>query len=236
MIAVIDYGMGNLRSVEKALERVGAKVKVTSRPKDIAVCDKLVLPGVGAFGDAMRELKKLRLVEPIKDAIKEGKQFLGLCLGMQLLFDKSDEAPGVKGLGMLEGEVKRFNFSQYTIRNTPYAVKVPHMGWNSIDKNSKFKVQISKLKIQISKLKAQNSKLRAQSRDILKAVEDGAYVYFVHSYYVVPKDKNIILTTTDYSIRFASGICKDNVYGFQFHPEKSQDTGLKILKNFIKLK
>ncbi len=208
MIAVIDYGMGNLRSVEKALKKVGGRVRITSKPSDIAKCDKLVLPGVGAFGDAMNELKRLRLVAPIKDAINEGKTFLGLCLGMQLLFDASEEAPGVKGLSVLGGNVKRFKFGKG-------GLKVPHMGWNVINKASS---------------------ASAGGPNILKNISDGSYVYFVHSYYVVPKDKKVTLTMTDYGIKFVSGVHKDNVYGFQFHPEKSQDLGLNILSNFIRLR
>ncbi|MFA6320879.1 MAG: imidazole glycerol phosphate synthase subunit HisH [Candidatus Omnitrophota bacterium] len=203
MIAVIDYGMGNLRSVQKALEVVGGKTKVTSDPKDISKCDKIVFPGVGAFGEAMEELKRLKLVEPIKDAIGEGKPFLGLCLGLQLLFEDSEEDPGVKGLCVLEGESKRFKFKGNVL-------KVPHMGWNNI-----------------------TSKKSNLGAGILKGVPDGSYMYFVHSYYVEPKDKSVTLTTTDYGFDFVSGICKDNVYGFQFHPEKSQEIGLKILKNFV---
>jgi glutamine amidotransferase len=214
MIVVIDYGMGNLRSVEKALELVGAKTKVTSNPADLARCDKLVFPGVGAFGDAMRELKKRHLVDPIKDAIKDGKLFLGLCLGMQLLFDSSDEAPGVKGLSVLKGGVKRFKFAKS-------GLKVPHMGWNSIQ-GTGFRVQ--------------GTGQRGQGAEILRGVSAGSYVYFVHSYYVKPKDGDVVLTTTDYGIDFVSGVCKDNIYGFQFHPEKSQDVGIKILENFVKLK
>ncbi len=207
MIAVIDYGMGNLRSVQKALELVGAKTKVTADPEDLKKCGKLVFPGVGAFGSAMKELKKLKLVGPIKEAIAEGKPFLGLCLGLQLLFDKSEEDPGVKGLSILKGESKRFKCKAQ-------ALKVPHMGWNCVKKNSKFEIRNSKL---------------------LDGVPNNAYMYFVHSYYVKPKDKGVILTTTDYGIDFVSGVCKDNVYGFQFHPEKSQEVGLKILKNFVRL-
>lgn len=207
MIAVIDYGMGNLRSVQKALELVGAKTKVASSASDIAKCDKLVFPGVGAFGDAMKELRKRALVEPIKDAIRDGKPFLGLCLGMQLLFEKSDEAPGVKGLSVLKGDVKRFKFAKG-------GLKVPHMGWNSI---------------------AVTPKASAASRRIFKGVSDDAYMYFVHSYYVRPKEKAVTLTTTDYGIDFVSGVHKDNIYGLQFHPEKSQALGLKILENFVKL-
>jgi len=209
MIAVIDYGMGNLRSVEKALESVGAKAKIVSKPKDLAGCNKLVLPGVGAFGDAMKELKSLRFVDPIKDAIKDGKLFLGLCLGMQLLFDRSDEAPGVKGLGVLKGEVKKFNFSRSR------AMKVPHMGWNNI---------------------VRCAEQDPPGDDILSGVPDGSYMYFVHSYFVLPRDKGVGLTKTDYGIDFISGVRKGNVYGFQFHPEKSQKLGLKILENFIRLR
>lgn len=209
MIAVIDYGMGNLRSVHKALEVAGAKAKITSRPADLKNCKRIVFPGVGAFGEAMKELRRLNLLMPLKAAIDEGKYFLGLCLGMQLLFEKSAEAPGVKGLSVLKGEVKRFDFRGKD------GLKVPHMGWNNI---------------------AKSSELRAKSIKILKDVPDGEYMYFVHSYYVKPKDKNIVLTTTDYGIRFVSGIRKGNIYGFQFHPEKSQELGLKILKNFVRLK
>ncbi|MDD5136603.1 MAG: imidazole glycerol phosphate synthase subunit HisH, partial [Candidatus Omnitrophica bacterium] len=157
---------------------------------------------------AMKELKRLRLAGPIKDAIGEGKPFLGLCLGLQLLFEKSAEAPGVKGLCILKGESKRFKFKKGTL-------KIPHMGWNSI------KVVRSP---------------GHQVTSILKFIPKDAYMYFVHSYYVIPKDKSVILTTTDYGIDFVSGICKENVYGFQFHPEKSQELGLKILKNFVRLR
>ncbi|MFH1189982.1 MAG: imidazole glycerol phosphate synthase subunit HisH [Candidatus Omnitrophota bacterium] len=213
MIAVIDYGMGNLRSVEKALDRVGAKAKITSNPADIAGCDKLVLPGVGAFGDAMKELKDLRLVEPIKDAIKRGKPFLGLCLGLQLLFDESEESPGVRGLSVLSGLVRKFDLRDKNL-------KVPHMGWNSIE------------------LSAAGRQLSANGKpcaEILDGVPDGSYMYFVHSYYVEPKDKEIVLTTTEYGPAFASGVRRENLYGFQFHPEKSQALGVRILENFVKL-
>jgi glutamine amidotransferase len=221
MIAVIDYGMGNLRSVEKALQVVGGRTKVTSSPKELAKCKKLVFPGVGSFGPAMKELKRLKLIGPIRDAIAEGRPFLGLCLGLQLLFEKSEEAPGVKGLCMLKGEVKKFKFRG---PGTPAhgvkggaggdrgpRLKVPHMGWNDI-------------------VKSKNTGIK-----ILSGVPDDSYMYFVHSYYVVPKDKSVILTTTGYGIDFVSGIAKDNVYAFQFHPEKSQELGLKILENFVKL-
>jgi len=205
LIAVIDYGMGNLRSVEKALQVSGAKTKVTSSARDIARASKIVFPGVGSFGAAMKELKKLKLVAPLKDAIAEGKPFLGLCLGMQLLFERSEESPGVRGLGVLHGEVKRFRGRK---------LKIPHMGWNNI---------------------VHGPWSMDHSMDILKGVPDGAYMYFVHSYYVKPKDKGVILTTTDYGIKFASGVVKDNVFGLQFHPEKSQTVGLGILRNFVGL-
>ncbi len=205
MIVVIDYGMGNLHSVRKALEVVGAKVKVSSRIEDISRADKIVFPGVGSFGEAMNELKRRKLVQPIKDAINDGKPFLGLCLGLQLLFERSEEAPGVKGLGVLKGDVKRFKGK---------GLKVPHMGWNNI---------------------VHSSKLIVQSSKIFKKIPNNSYMYFVHSYYVKPTDKKVILTTTDYGINFASGVCKDNIYAFQFHPEKSQAVGLKILENFVAL-
>ena len=203
MIAVIDYGMGNLRSVEKALEVAGGKIRVVSDRKGTERCDKLVFPGVGSFGDAMKELKARRLIDPIKDAIKSGKPFLGLCLGLQLLFKKSEEAPGVRGLGILGGEVKRFR---------PGALKVPHMGWNNIE-------------------------IRGQMPEnrILDKIPNNSYMYFVHSYYVKPEDKGVVLTTTDYGIKFVSAVARNNIYGLQFHPEKSQVVGLKILKNFVRL-
>jgi len=213
MIAVIDYGMGNLRSVQKALEVVGAKTKVTSDPKDLKKCEKIVFPGVGSFGEAMRELKKLKLIAPMRDAIEGGKPFLGLCLGLQLLFEKSEESPGVKGLCVLKGESKRFKFAHNAQRTTHNVLKVPHMGWNCIKRTMH----------------------NAQRTTILNGIPDDTYMYFVHSYYVKPKDKNIALTTTDYGIDFVSGIAKDNIYAFQFHPEKSQEVGLKILKNFVRL-
>lgn len=205
MIVVIDYGMGNLHSVRKALEVMGAKVKVSSRAEDISKADKIVFPGVGSFGEAMKELNRRKLVKPIKAAIAGGKPFLGLCLGLQLLFERSEEAPGARGLGVLKGDVKRFRAE---------GLKVPHMGWNNVVYSPQSIVHGLK---------------------ILKNVPKGSYMYFVHSYYVKPKDKKVVLTTTSYGIDFASGVCKDNVYAFQFHPEKSQALGLKILKNFVRL-
>ena len=189
-----------------AIQVVGGCTKVTSNPGDIAKAEKVVFPGVGAFGEAMAELKRLKLIEPIKDAIAEGRPFLGLCLGLQLLFEKSEEDPGVKGLSILKGEVKRFRFKGQ-------GLKVPHMGWNTI----------------------KGARVQGQGARILQGVPNGSYMYFVHSYYVKPGDKGVALTTTDYGIEFVSGICKDNVFALQFHPEKSQGLGLKILENFVKL-
>jgi len=202
MIAIIDYQMGNLRSVQKAFFKMGARAVVTSSKSEIARAKKVILPGVGAFGDGMKELKKLGLIQIIKDAICDDKPFFGICLGMQLLFDKSEEAPGIKGLGILKGDVKKFKL--------PSTYKIPHMGWNQIKKS-------------------------ADKRGLLRDIPDNSYVYFVHSYYCDPKDKTIITATTDYSIDFASMICKDNIFGCQFHPEKSQNTGLNIVKNFVRL-
>jgi glutamine amidotransferase len=219
MIVIIDYGMGNLHSVRKALEVCGARVKVSSSPADIKKAQKIVFPGVGAFGAAMKELKRRGLEAPIKEAIAAGKPFLGLCLGLQLLFDKSEEAPGVRGLGILRGEVKKFRAS-YSAQRTSSKdkkpvkekLKIPHMGWNSI---------------------VHSPKSIAHRSKILKDIPDGSYMYFVHSYYVKPKDKKVILTKTGYGLDFASGVHSGNVYALQFHPEKSQELGLRILRNFI---
>ena len=201
MIAIIDYGMGNLRSVQKAIEKVGHQAVVTSDPAQVAAADKVVLPGVGAFEDAIGELRRLELARPVIEAIDAGKPFLGICLGLQLLFDMGHENGRHQGLGVLPGEVVRFDL--------PKDYTVPHMGWNQL-----------------------NIKRRAP---ILEGVAEGAYVYFVHSYYVVPKDPQVIATETDYGGPFCSMIWRENVYATQFHPEKSQTEGLRILKNFAEL-
>ncbi len=201
MIAIIDYGMGNIHSVKKALEFYGAKVKVSNNPKEISACEKLVLPGVGAFGDAMQELDKQGLAALIKDEVKNKKPFLGICLGMQLLFDKSEEADKCKGLGIIKGKVKRFPAS---------GLKVPHMGWN-------------------------NLKQAQGGCPLLNDIPDNSFVYFCHSYYPEPLDNNTVAAITDYGINFASIVWQDNLYGAQFHPEKSQGVGLKMLENFVNL-
>ena len=205
MITIIDYGMGNLRSVHKAFEMFCPDVIVSSSAKDLMKADKVILPGVGAFEVAMDELKKRGLIGPVKDSIEKGTPFLGICLGMQLLFSESEEGGRIKGLDIIKGSVRRFKAGR--------GLKIPHMGWNEI--------------------RAQEHKrIRAQ---VLHGVKDGSYMYFVHSYYAAPKDKSVILCRTNYGGDFASGVRKDNVYGFQFHPEKSQSLGLKIVENFVKL-
>ena len=204
MITIIDYGMGNLRSVQKAFEKYHSNVVVSSSVNDIIKADKIILPGVGAFKVAMDELKKRDLIEPIKDSIEKGKPFLGICLGLQLLFSESEEGEKIKGLDIIKGKVKRFKEKN--------GLKIPHMGWNRV-----------KLKVKSLGFK------------VMDGVENGSYMYFVHSYYAAPEDKNVILCETDYGGNFTSGICRGNVYGFQFHPEKSQSLGLKIVENFVKL-
>ncbi len=203
MITVIDYGMGNLRSVSKALESLGAEVKISESPTDVEKAKKLVFPGVGAFSDCMDEVNKRNLQEPIKDFIKSGKPFLGICMGLQLLFESSQEAPGVDGLGILKGEVKKFQSAE---------LKVPHIGWNQIDLTQKGK-----------------------ESQLFKGIEDGDFFYFVHSYFALPENKDIITSRTNYGVDFCSSINRDNIFATQFHPEKSQAKGLKMLDNFIKL-
>jgi imidazole glycerol-phosphate synthase subunit HisH len=200
-IAIIDYGMGNLRSVQKAFEKVGHSALVTNDPDLVAKADKIVLPGVGAFEDCMAELRNRNLVRPVLAAIDAGKPFLGICLGLQMLFDVSYENGRHEGLGVLRGEVVRFDLPQ------DYAV--PHMGWNQID--------------------------FTRRPPILAGMDPGTYVYFVHSYYVVPDDAGVVATTTDYGLPFCSMIWRDNLFATQFHPEKSQSEGLKILRNFAAL-
>ncbi|MBI5555946.1 MAG: imidazole glycerol phosphate synthase subunit HisH [Elusimicrobia bacterium] len=214
MIAIIDYGMGNLRSVAKALESLGAPVKITTNPKIIKNAQGVVLPGVGAMPDAMKALQKAKVISSIEKVMAEDKPFLGICLGLQLLFETSEEGGGGSGLGVFKGTVPRFNFSKPRTTNDERltALKVPHMGWNTI------------------KFKNQNSKIKIMDR-----INDDSYVYFVHSYYVKPQDKKIIATTTNYGIDFCSSIAKGNLLACQFHPEKSQKIGLQILQNFIYL-
>jgi glutamine amidotransferase len=201
MIAIIDYQMGNLRSVQKGFERVGHAAVITSDPAVLAIAEKIVLPGVGAFRDAISALRERKLVEPICEAIKAGKPFLGICLGLQLLFDRSYEDGEHEGLGVIPGKVVRFHL--------PASYKVPHMGWNQV---------------------------RFRHRPpIFEGVTDNAHFYFVHSYYVVPLDANVIATETDYGQVFCSSIWQSRLYAVQFHPEKSQAVGLRLLKNFAEI-
>jgi len=201
MIAIIDYGAGNLRSIKKAVENiVGKNVKISSDKKEISKADGIVLPGVGAFSPAMKFLKEKNLIETITDFAKTGKLVLGICLGMQLFFEESEESLKTRGLGLLKGKVKKL----------PVRVKLPHIGWNCIE------------------LKIKNEKLK-----IAKDIKDHTFYYFVHSYYCEPEDKNIIVATTEYGIKFASIIEKDNIIGTQFHPEKSSESGIKLLKGIL---
>lgn len=207
MIAIIDYDMGNLRSVSKAFETAGAQTVITRDPHVIANASKVVLPGVGAFGKCMENLENYQLIQPIKDSIQSGKWFLGICLGLQLLFDESEEFGPVKGLGIIKGQVKKFDRTDP--KKEGGKLTVPQIGWNQIIKNG--------------------------APLLFKNIPDHSHFYFVHSFYVVPTDANLIATQTDYGRTFCSSIQKDNVLATQFHPEKSQKLGLQVLENFIKL-
>ncbi|RJP28918.1 MAG: imidazole glycerol phosphate synthase subunit HisH [Candidatus Omnitrophota bacterium] len=202
MICIIDYGMGNIHSVKKAIESMGKKTIVTNSPKDLDKCEKIVFPGVGAFDDAIDELRRVNLVDSILKQVSGNKFFLGICLGMQVLFESSQEALKEKGLGLLTGSVKLFD--------QDLKVKVPHMGWNQLN-------------------------IINGACPLLKDIKSGSFVYFCHSYYPEPADKSIIAASTEYGVNFSSIIWKNNIFGVQFHPEKSQDTGMKILRNFIDL-
>lgn len=198
MIVIVDYGMGNLRSVQKGFEKVGQQAVVSRDPDEVKSADRLVLPGVGAFPMCMENLSKLDLVEPIQEFIKTGRPFLGICLGLQLLFDESEEFGIHKGLGVIPGTVKEFDRG--------LGLKIPHMGWNQV--------------------------YFTKESDLFKDVEDGSYFYFVHSFYVVPSDTHDTLAESEYGIRFTCAASRENVHALQFHPEKSQQKGLTILRNF----
>lgn len=215
-IVVIDYGMGNLRSVSKALESLGAEVCVTSDPRDVAMAQKVILPGVGAFPAAMQELAARGLVDPIKSLIAQGIPYLGICLGLQLLFERSDEGGGAAGLGVLKGTVKRFAFHAGA-RAQHAALKVPHMGWNQVTRRQRAAAE------------GQNG------CPLMKGIQEGSFVYFVHSYYADPEDRSVVALETDYGNRFASMVWQGRLFATQFHPEKSQAVGLRLLENFIRL-
>lgn len=201
MIAIVDYGMGNLRSVQKAIEKIGQSAQIVNRPEQIRAASRLILPGVGAFRDAIHELQRLELVDPIREHIASDKPFLGICLGLQMLFDKSYEGGEWPGLGILPGEVVRFPHSA--------DLKVPHMGWNTLEPTGRI--------------------------PLLDSIPPDASVYFVHSYYVVPSQPEVIATRTTYGVTFTSMVARGNMFATQFHPEKSQKVGLQLLTNFAKI-
>ena len=206
MVGVIDYDAGNVKSVMKAVEKLGAKPVLTSDPAVLDECSSLILPGVGSFGKAIENLKSAGLDEYIKKAVSEGRLLLGICLGMQMLFDKSFEDGEWDGLGLISGEVVRFGKENDDAWNETN--KIPHMGWNRLIENRKDQIG--------------------------ENIGEGEYAYFVHSYYAVPQDWNDVVYYADYSVRVPGVVRKDNVIGMQFHPEKSSDTGMRLLSNFLK--
>ena len=201
MIAIIDYDAGNIKSVEKALQSLGQDVIITRDEDVLLSADKAILPGVGAFGDAMERLNEYGLVNVIKKIVDKKTPFLGICLGLQLLFDSSEEAPGVRGLGILPGKIVRFP--------AECGLKIPQIGWNSLSQPNKGR--------------------------LFKGIDDGEFVYFVHSYYLIADDMSDVVATTEYGVTVHASVERDNVFACQFHPEKSSDVGLRILKNFIDL-
>ena len=198
MIAVVDYDAGNIRSVTKALESLGVEARVTGDPADIEKADRIVLPGVGAFGKAAQSLVAKNLMDPLRNAIRAGKPFIGICLGMQLLYERSEENPGVRGLGVIKGRVVRF----------PGGLKVPHLGWNQV--------------------------FQKGSSPVWNEIPDGSFFYFAHSYFGVPADASVISGETEYGVPYASSVRRGGLFGVQFHPEKSQKWGLKLLANFVR--
>ncbi len=198
MIAIIDYGAGNLRSVQKALEFLNFDAKITSDPNEILSADHVILPGVGAFGDCMREIKKRNLTDCIKEVCDRQIPFMGICLGLQLLFEESEESPKTEGLSLFKGKIVKIPQSE--------GLKIPHMGWNSLH-------------------------ITKESR-LFSGISEGSFVYFVHSYYMMPEDERIIAAETEYGAALPIALESGNIFATQFHPEKSGETGLKILKNF----
>ena len=201
MVAIIDYDAGNIKSVEKAMQFLGQEVTVTRDRETILNADKVILPGVGAFGDAMGKLRQYGLDKVIHEVVEKNNPLLGICLGLQLLFERSDETPGVEGLGVLKGEILRIPEKE--------GLKIPHMGWNSL-------------------------RYPHQGR-LFRGIPEDSYVYFVHSYYLKAEDENIVTATTEYSTLIHASVEQGNVFACQFHPEKSSDVGLQILKNFVEL-
>lgn len=201
MIAIIDYDAGNIKSVEKALQLLGQEAVITRNPEQILQADKVILPGVGAFGDAMGKIRKYGLETVIQKVTEQEIPFLGICLGLQLLFESSDEAPGVKGLGILKGEIRRLPEQE--------GYKIPHMGWNSLE--------------------------LVNDGRLFRNLPEHPYVYFVHSYYLEAADGGIVRAVTDYTTKIHASVEQGNVFACQFHPEKSSDVGLQILRNFVEL-
>jgi len=208
MIVIVDYGMGNLKSVENSALFLGKKVKVSSSSAIIKKAKRIIFPGVGHFHRAVKELKKRKLFDLLKKRIGEGVPFLGICLGMQLLLEKSQEAPGVKGLGIINGEVKKF---------TGKKLIIPHMGWNRIE------------------IKDEGLRMKEEGGRLFRGIKNNSYFYFAHSYYCKPRNSKVVLAATSYGSKFASALHKDNIWAVQFHPEKSQKLGLKVFNNFLKI-
>lgn len=206
MIVIVDNGMGNIQSVQNASVLLGKRIKISSLPGDIKKAEKIIFPGVGHFGKAMGELKKRRILNVLKGVIKDGVPFLGICLGMQLLLDKSQEAPGIKGLGVIKGEVKKFKVK---------GLIVPHMGWNQIKLNK--------------------TEDNSEDNALFNKIQNNSFFYFAHSYYCIPENKGVALTFTNYGIDFVSSFRSKNIWAVQFHPEKSQKLGLKVFNNFLNL-
>ena len=201
MIAILDYDAGNIKSVEKAVQLLGQEVTITRDRREVLNADKVILPGVGAFGDAMGKIRQYGLYEVIHEVVEQGTPFLGICLGLQLLFERSEESPGAEGLGILKGEILR-------IPDTP-GLKVPHMGWNSLE-------------------------FRENGR-LFEGLQKEPYVYFVHSYYLKAADEGIVTAVTEYGTQIHASVESGNVFACQFHPEKSSDVGIRILKNFLSI-
>ena len=201
MVAIIDYDAGNIKSVEKAIQFLGEEAIITRNAEEILSASSVILPGVGAFGDAMEKLHKYNLIPVIQEVVEKQIPFLGICLGLQLLFEKSDESPGVDGLGILQGKIKRIPDKE--------ELKIPHIGWNSL-------------------------KFPNEGR-LYQGIAEDSYVYFVHSYYLVAKEDEIVVATTEYGTKIHASVEKGNVFACQFHPEKSSSVGLKILENFLSI-
>ncbi len=206
MIGIVDYGMGNLRSVQKALEKVGGDAQLVTTASQLQRAGKIVLPGVAAFGDAIEQLQQQGLAEPIVQAVRSGVPYLGICLGLQLLFDVSYEDGQHTGLGLLPGKVVRFQMDSVAAGQR---LSVPHMGWNRLRWTTPCRM--------------------------LDGIDNGAHVYFAHSYHVVPADDKLGAAVTEYGYDFVSAVWKDNIFATQFHPEKSQAVGLRLLRNFVEL-